>query len=101
MLRFEFYTRKLEELYTHEKGSHKYPPEVIEAFFNKMAVIDSALDERDLYNMKSLHYEHLHGDQKDYRSIRINKKWRLKIKVDKDESGNYLLIIDLENHYGD
>jgi len=47
-LRFIFNKKKLEDLYYKEKGAHKYPPAVVDAFFEVMTVIESALDIRDL-----------------------------------------------------
>jgi len=44
-LRFIFASKKLELLYTAGTGAAKYPPEVVDAFFDKMAVIRAARDE--------------------------------------------------------
>lgn len=98
-MRFIFASKKIEELYTHEKGVQKYPSSVIEAFFEKMQIISAAADERDLYALKSLHYERLQGDRKGDRSIRLNKQWRLTLRFETDLQGNLLIIIDIENHY--
>ena len=38
-LRFIFANKKLELLYTSGTGAAKYPPEVVDAFFDKLAVI--------------------------------------------------------------
>jgi proteic killer suppression protein len=59
-VRFEFRNNKLKDLYTHEKNAHKYPG-VVDDFFDVMAIIDSALDERDLYALKGLRFEKLSG----------------------------------------
>jgi proteic killer suppression protein len=48
-------------LYYEEKGAHKYPAEVVDAFFEKMSIIEAAIDLRDLYALKSLHFEKLKG----------------------------------------
>jgi proteic killer suppression protein len=60
-LRFEFKTKRLRLLYYEEKGAHKYPAEVVDAFFEKMSIIEAAIDLRDLYALKSLHFEKLKG----------------------------------------
>ena len=52
-LRFIFANKKLELLYTSGTGAAKYPPEVVDAFFDKMAVIRAARDENDLRASKA------------------------------------------------
>jgi proteic killer suppression protein len=72
-LRFQFKTKNLEALYTEEKGVRKHHPEVVDAFFDIMAVISAVQDERDLYALKSLHFEKLTGNHKGEHSVRLNK----------------------------
>jgi proteic killer suppression protein len=98
-LHFEFKTKRLELLYYEEKGAHKYPPEVVDAFFEKMSIIAAAADLRDLYKLKSLHFEKLKGARSDERSIRLNKQYRLTLQVKKDQQGNWLLILDIEDYH--
>ncbi|MFZ5904909.1 MAG: type II toxin-antitoxin system RelE/ParE family toxin [Chloroflexota bacterium] len=86
-------------LYSEEKGVHKYPSEVIDAFFAAMSVIKAAKDIRDLYALKSLHFEKLSGERQNDRSIRLNKQWRLTLRVKKDENGDYILILDIEDYH--
>ena len=69
------------------------------AFFEVMTLIDSAPDERTLYDLKSLHFEKLKGKRKHERSLRLNKQWRLIVEVLKDSEGNYLLIKDIEDYH--
>jgi toxin HigB-1 len=99
-VRFRFKDRKLEALYTEEKNAHKYPG-VINDFFEVMAIIDAALDERDLYAQKGLHFEKLAGQRgkKGERSLRLNKQWRLIVALEKDEDGSFLLVIDIEDYH--
>ncbi len=99
-LRFIFKKKKLEALYTEEKDAHKYPG-VVDDFFEVMAIIDAAVDERDLYAQKGLRFEKLQGKRgkAGQRSLRLNNQWRLILTVDKDEQGNYLTIIDIEDYH--
>lgn len=91
--------KKLADLYYQEKGVSQYPPEVVEAFFDAMGVIEAAVDLREFYNLKSLHFEKLKGRRKDEHSMRLNKQYRLTMKVEKDEYGNYLHILDIEDYH--
>lgn len=99
-MRFRFKTKKLEALYTEEKNAHKYP-NVIDDFFEVMAIIAAALDERDLYANKGLHFEKLAGQRgkQGQRSLRLNQQWRLIVTLEKDKDGSLLLIIDIEDYH--
>jgi len=98
-VRFRFKKRKLEDLYAAEKGAHKYPAEVIEAFFETMTVIASAHDERDLYALKGFHFEKLSGDRKGEYSLRLNKQFRLIVAFERDSEGKFVLVIDIEDYH--
>jgi len=98
-LRFRFKRKKLEDLYYEEKGAQKYPPGVVDAFFRVMSIIEAVPDIRDLYHLKSLHFERLKGERKDDRSVRLNKQYRLTMRLEKDEEENYLLILDIEDYH--
>ena len=98
-MRFIFRSKKIALLYSEEKGSHKYPVEVVDAFFSVMTVIDNAIDVRDLYALKSLRFERLSGTRKNDRSIRLNKQWRLTLRLEKDDDGDFILILDIEDYH--
>lgn len=98
-MRYRFKKKKLAYLYYEEKGASQYPPEVVEAFFDVMAAIEAAIDLRDFYNLKSLHFEKLKGRRKDDHSMRLNKQYRLTMQIEKDCGGNCLLILDIEDYH--
>jgi proteic killer suppression protein len=98
-LRFSFKRKKLEDLYYEEKGAQKYPPGVVDAFFRVMSIIEAVPDIRDLYQLKSLRFEKLKGTRKDERSVRLNKQYRLTMRLEEDEEENYLLILDIEDYH--
>jgi len=100
-LRFIFANKKLEQLYTAEAGANKYPPEVVDAFFKKMALIRTAKDENDLRAFKSLHFEKLQGERglRGERSIRLNQQFRLILRLETDEQGKLVCIISIEDYH--
>lgn len=98
-MRFYLADKKLERLYTTEEGAHKYPPGVVDAFFEVMNVIENASDERELYALKSLHYEKLKGSRSHQRSIRLNNQFRLILEREQDEQGKYFWIIQIEDYH--
>lgn len=98
-MRFLFADNKLERLYTEEKGAHKYPDGVVDAFFEVMTIIGSASDERDLYALKSLHYEKLSGKRSHQRSLRLNRQFRLIVEREEDENGKFFRLISIEDYH--
>ena len=102
-MRIRFRSRKLQQLYETETGTRHYPPEVVAGFFEAMTVIRAAADERDLYALKGFHFEKLKGERgkAGERSLRLNKQWRLIVKVDRDAEGKLILILDIEKHYNE
>jgi toxin HigB-1 len=99
-LRFKFKKKKIELLYTEEKDAHKYPG-VIDDFFEVMAIVQAASNERDLYANKGLRFEKLSGkrSKQNQRSLRLNKQWRLIVVLEQDKEGKYILIIDIEDYH--
>lgn len=97
-MRFEFQNKKLKALYTTEKGARRYGATVVAAFFEVLASIDAAADERDLRELKSLHYEKLKGKLSRQHSLRLTAQFRLVVEREKDEQGVWLLIIDIDSH---
>ena len=98
-MRFYFADRKLKKLYTEEKGAHRYPEGVVDAFFEVVAVIADAPDERDLYALKSLHYEKLKGKRRHQRSLRLNAQFRLVVEREEDEEGKLFRIVAIEDYH--
>lgn len=73
----------------------------MDAFFTVMAALEAATDERDLYALKGLHFEKLKGGRKTDRSLRLNKAWRLIVRLVRDDNGKLIVVVNIENHYGD
>lgn len=98
-MRYRFKSNKLEALYTNEKGAHKYPEAVINGFFAVMDRIVAAVDERDLYALKSRKLESLQGDREGQCSMRLNDQWRLILQFETDDDGKYLLIVEIVDYH--
>jgi proteic killer suppression protein len=96
-LRFHFRKTRLEKLYTSRSSAHHYPVAVVDAFFEVVEYIRAAPDERDLYALKSLHYEKLQGREPE-RSLRLNRQWRL-IVVPRDAGDTMMEIVDIEDYH--
>ena len=98
-MRFEFRNRGLARLYTEERGATRYPAEVVEAFFEVMAVIEAAVTEQELRNLKHLHFEKLKGKRKHQRSFRLHGGWRLVVELLEDGEGRYFVIVEIVDYH--
>ncbi len=96
---FEFSTRKLERLYTEEFGASKYPPKVVDAFFEVMAAVEAACDERDLRALKHLHFEKLKGKRKHQRSLALHGGFRLIVRLLENDEGKVLAIDEIVDYH--
>ena len=96
---FEFANQKLERLFTEERGAKRYPPEVVEAFFKVMRIIDGAKDERDLRAMQRLHFEKLKGKRKHQRSLVLHGAYRLIVQLVEEDTGVVLLIEEILDYH--
>ena len=86
----------------HEEHDFVLPrlgPEVIRAFRKKVAYLEEAESEADLRHYKALHYEKLRGGRSGQRSIRLNRQWRLILRVEADADGSLLIVVEVVNHY--
>lgn len=76
-----------------------YPADTERAYFKLLRFIRDAKDERDFYAMKSLHFEKLKGDRSDERSMRLNKQWRLILKIRPGNPKATVLICGIEDYH--
>lgn len=97
-MRFGFKDKKLRDLYKEEKGAHKYGKDVVDAFFDVMAIIEAAVDERDIRKFKGLHYEKLKGNLAGLYSLKLTGQFRLILERRKDKKGRWLFIIKIDPH---
>ena len=95
----KFKDRNLQRLAEDSSYSGSYSPPVITSFRKKIQIIEAATDERDLYGLKSLHFEKLKGDRKGQYSIRLNKQWRLILSMVKDINNKIVLVISIEDYH--
>lgn len=98
-MRFTFTSKKLEHLYTSEKGAKKYPINVVDAFFDVISLIDIITDDKKLLAFQGLHYEKLKGKLQDFHSLRLNKQFRLLVKLCEDQEGQFFEIHKIDDYH--
>jgi toxin HigB-1 len=74
-------------------------PELTKSFRKKVGFLAAAESEIDLRNYKALHFEKMSGDRVGQHSIRLNKQWRLILRIATDEQGRLLIIIEIVDYH--
>src|ERR1700693_4681496 len=74
--------------------------EIVKAFRKRLWFIRHAVDERDLYAMKSLHFQKLQGARSHQRSMRLNKQWRLILEIlETGQTEKAVRVIAIEDYH--
>ncbi len=95
----EFADDNLARLETDPKFTGGLGPDVVKAFRKAMQVIRAAVDERDFYSLKGLHFEKLDGGRSHQRSIRLNKQWRLILELTDEAPKKTVRVITVEDYH--
>lgn len=90
---------RLERLEQDPQYTGGFEPGVVKAFRKRVQLIRSALDERDFYALKSLHYEKLKGERQHQRSMRLNDQWRLILEVETVGAGRVVVVVAIEDYH--
>lgn len=89
----------LDRLETDRAFTMGLPPGVVGAYRRRMQLIRSALDERDLRAMKSLHFEKLKGKRQHQHSLRLNARLRLVVEIEEDSRDKRVRIVSIEDYH--
>lgn len=95
----EFATRELHDLYTEQNFSAGYGKDIVKAYRKRIQFIEAAKDERDLYAIKSNHFEKLKGKRAHERSLRLNDKIRLIVEIKEGTPKNKVLVKGIEDYH--
>jgi proteic killer suppression protein len=88
-----------EDLCRLEADAAGFTPEIARGFRKAIWFIRNAVDERDLYAMKGLHFEKLKGARAHQRSMRINKQWRLILELVGTGAEKRVRVIGIEDYH--
>jgi proteic killer suppression protein len=95
----EFADAKLDRLEIDPKFGGNLADDAVPGFRKAMQAIRAAVDERDLYASKGLHFEKLKGDRSHQRSIKINKQWRLILELIESGEQRRVRVIQIEDYH--
>ena len=100
-----FEMQYLENLYTKGKAQgekYRYQPQIIRGYQKAVKFLVSAKRIGDLFPIKSLHFEALHGDKEGRFSIKANDQCRVEFTVTNAEDDIIVFIrniLELSNDY--
>lgn len=77
----------------------RFGRDVVKAFRKKVGLIVAAASVLDLRNVKSLHFEKLAGNRTGQHSIRLNDQWRLILRLDTDEDGTVVVVVEIIDYH--
>ena len=98
-MEIEYANADLERLATDPSFDGGHSREVIKGFRKRVQLIRAAVDERDFYALKSLHFEKLKGDREGQHSMRLNKQWRLVLTLEKRSNGKTVVILEIADYH--
>ena len=91
-MRIEFANGDLKRICTDEAHRLGLPFAVIRTARTRLVQLEAAKDERDLRNLKGLHYKKLQGEREEQRSIRVNDQYRIVFTLS-DHGGRCVVTI--------
>jgi proteic killer suppression protein len=89
----------LDQLETDPQATAGYPQGVVSKFRSRVQLIRAAVDERDFYQLKSLHFEKLKGVRAHQYSMRLNDQYRLILEIDGTAPNKTVIIISIEDYH--
>ena len=74
-------------------------PKLVRAYRRRIQQIRAMKDERDLYAIKSLHFEKLQGQRQHQHSLRLDLQYRLIIEIHADSGSRWILIVEIVDYH--
>jgi proteic killer suppression protein len=74
----------LRAFFVEDVSIRKIPADIESRLFRKLQMVDDAMTDADLRVPPSNHFEKLRGNLEGWRSVRVNRQWRLIFRWDGD-----------------
>ena len=95
----DFEDDDLDRLETDPRATAGHGQHVDRAFRKVLQAIRSAVDTRDIYAIRGLHFERLQGQRSHQHSLRLNKQWRLIVQIVGTTGGARVLVQAIEDYH--
>jgi toxin HigB-1 len=94
-MRIEFADEALKRICTDEAHKLGLPFAVIKGAQRKLVQLEAAVDERDLRNLKGLHFKKLQGPRSGRYSVRINDQYRIEFTISEDLKSPVITVLEI------
>ena len=98
-MRVQYANRDYQRLAEDHGYTHGFGPEIVKAYRKRIGFLIACTDERDIHQMKSLHFEKLSGNRSPQRSIRLNKQFRLVFEIRVDADGKLIVVVEVVDYH--
>lgn len=88
-----------EQIERDPKYSSNFDARIIKAYRNRINYIRQAVDERDMFALRSWRFEKLKGSRCHQYSIRLNDQWRLILEMEGDAPNKIIVIVQIEDYH--
>ncbi len=94
-------------LHLYESGKsldkkHRFQPSIVSRYRDRINYLMKAKSKEELYPIKSLHFEALHGNKEGLYSVKVNHQYRIEFSITENKDNLVLSIcniVELSNHY--
>lgn len=94
-----FRDKNLHSLATDKNARSGFSQAIEKKFRLRIQQIVTAVDERDLYKLPSLHFEKLKGERSHQHSLRLNDQWRLIVELEGEPPNKRIVIVGIEDYH--
>lgn len=94
-----FGEESLDRLETDARFEAGWPPGVVSAYRKRLQLMRDAPDERDFYQLKSLHFEKLKGNRSHQYSMRLNLQYRLIVELRGKGQDKFVYVVCIEDYH--
>lgn len=95
----EFLDDELERLETDRRFDAGLPPGAVRGYRKVMGWIRAARDERDIRQMRSLHFEKLRGNRSHQYSMRVNDQYRLIVEIESADGRTKVVLVEVIDYH--
>lgn len=86
-------------LLTDARYTAGFPSHAVSKFRMRIQQITAAINEKDFYQSKGLHFEKLKGDRSHQCSMKLNDQWRLILELKEREGRKIVCVVAIEDYH--
>ncbi len=95
----EFEDEQLQRVFEEADFTAGMSGKVVKGFRKAVGWLIHAVDERDIYQWRSLRFKKLKGDREGQHSLRLNDQYRLIVEIRKGNPKNTIVIKEIVDYH--